>query len=293
MDDPFASGRTFLLTHARLLERMLFEVRFGGAPAECVGRAVRAYQNADGGLGHGLEPDFRCPDSQPLFAEVGLAALWEAGCRQAALALDLCRFLGAVAQADGLLPPALDSAFAWPRAAHWRQPWPAGLNPTAALCGLLHYQGVEHPWLDRATQTCCRLLLGEPPAEAHALLCATRLADHLPDRELARRLAEGIAAALPHARFFLPQAPVTEYGLTPLHFAPRPDSPWRALFTDSQIRGHLDDLLGRQQPDGGWPISWEPPGPAAALEWRGRGTLEALGVLTAYGRIPVPRDAPA
>ena len=54
---------------------------------------------------------------------------------------------------------------------------------------------------------------------------------------------------------------------------------------DAQIEGHLQDLLAHQQADGGWPIRWEPPGPAAALEWRGRVTLEAIRPLAAYGWI--------
>jgi hypothetical protein len=177
-------------------------------------------------------------------------------------------------------------ALASPHAGHWSaSATTPDLNPTAGICGLLHYQGVEHPWLARATEACCDLLLPEPPLEVHTLVCAARLADHLPDRALARRLYDAIASALPRARFFIAEAPVQGYGLTPLHFAPRPDASWRALFTAAQIDGHLDDLLARREADGGWPVSWEPPGPAAMLEWRGRVTLEAIGPLAAYGRI--------
>ena len=50
--------------------------------------------------------------------------------------------------------------------------------------------------------------------------------------------------------------------------------------------GHFQDLLERQQEDGGWEPAWEPPGPAAHCEWRARLTLDALGALAAYGVIP-------
>ena len=76
---------------------------------------------------------------------------------------------------------------------------------------------------------------------------------------------------------------VQGYGLTPLHFSPAPTSRWRGLFTAEQIAGHLAHLLALQQPDGGWPISWEAPGPASTSEWRGRWTLEAVSTLAAYG----------
>jgi hypothetical protein len=285
MNDTLSRAREFMLTHARLLERRLFDVEFAGADPASVGQVVRAYQNADGGLGHALEPDLRCPESQPLFVEVGLAALWEAGCRDADLARAVCPFLQSAANEAGLVPPILETALASPHAGHWSASALApDLNPTAGICGLLHYQGVAHPWLDRATETCCDLLLPDPPLEAHTLLGATRLADYLPDKALAERLRETIASALPRASFFIAEAPVEGYGMTPLHFAPRPDSSWRALFADAQIEGHLQDLLGRQQPDGGWPIAWQAPGPAAELEWRGRWTLEAIHTLAAYGR---------
>jgi hypothetical protein len=286
MSDVFSKAQTFMLTHARLLERRLFEVYFGQAEPKAVARVLRAYRNADGGLGHALEPDLRCPESQPLFVEVGLMALCEAGCHDLDLARSLCPFLQSASNEAGLVPPILETALSSPHAPHWSAPAiEPDLNPTAGICGLLHYQGVEHPWLSRATETCCELLLRDPPLEAHTLLSATRLADHLPDQALAKRLRDTIAAALPQARFFIPEAPAQGYGLTPLHFAPSPDSDWRALFGQEQIDGHLEDLLARQQGDGGWPISWEPPGPAAALEWRGRLTLEALRPLAAYAQI--------
>lgn len=286
MDERLARAYRFLLGNARILERRAFEARFLGAPAQGVAAALRAYRNPDGGLGHALEPDLRCPGSQPLFCEFGLATLCEAGYRDPELAQGICGYLATVADAQGLLPPLFADAREFPHAAHWGAPTPPGLNPTAGLCGLLHYHGARHPWLDRATASCCAQVLATPPAEAHLLLSATRLAEHLPDRQLGDRLATRIAAALPTASFFIADAPVGTYGLTPLHFAPTPDCRWRALFSAEQLEGHLSDLLPRQQEDGGWPISWTPPPGAAALEWRGRWTLEALRTLAAYGRLP-------
>lgn len=63
MSESLVKARNFILTHTRLLERRLFEVCFAGASAASVGQVVRAYQNPDGGLGHALEPDVRCPES--------------------------------------------------------------------------------------------------------------------------------------------------------------------------------------------------------------------------------------
>lgn len=288
MSDSFSRARRFMLSEARLLERLLFAVRFEGAAPAAVGALISAYQNPDGGLGHALEPDLRCPESQPLFVAVGLQALHDAGWRDRELSLRICSFLEGLSDDSGFVPPLLPSALDSPRAPHWSSLWEAGINPTAEICGFLHYQGVEHPWLARATQACCEVLLADPPREAHALLSATRLVEHLPDRQLAETLAGKIAEALPEAAFFIPTAPVTTYGLTPLHFAPTPESPLRRFFTTEQIDGHLAELMANQQQDGGWPITWEPPEGASRSEWRGRVTLEALLCLTANGWIDRP-----
>ncbi len=279
-------ARGFIMSNARLLERRLYEIRFEGLSPEYAGRVVKAYQNPDGGLGHALEPDERCPSSQPLFVSFGLGSMEEAGCRDTEFALSLCDYLQSVADEKGLVPFFSDNVFEYPVAGHWiNSTIAAGFNPTAEICGLLYYQGVEHEWLSKAAETCCDMFIKAPPIEAHALCCAARLAQYLPDRRKAEQLLDIIAEVLPSARFFIPDAPVNTYGLTPLHFAPGPDSVCRPLFSQQQIDGHLEDLLKQQEPDGGWPVRWDAPGAASVLEWRGRVTWEAISRLRAYNVI--------
>jgi hypothetical protein len=105
-------------TQARLLERLLFAIRFEHADPASVGRLISAYQNSDGGLGYALEPDLRCPESQPLFVEVGLSALHDAGWRDEQLSLSICSFLESVSNSEGLVPTILPSALASP-ILHW------------------------------------------------------------------------------------------------------------------------------------------------------------------------------
>jgi hypothetical protein len=77
------------------------------------------------------------------------------------------------------------------------------------------------------------------------------------------------------------------YGVTPLHFAPGPTSPWRTLFSNEEIAAHLDRMERDQLDDGGWSLTWEPPGPAATLAYRGMETIRSLRVLAANGRIAI------
>jgi hypothetical protein len=75
MDNAFAAGDRFLLLQARLLERRLFATYFLGQPSGRVIDVLRGYQNDDGGFGHSLEPDTRCPASLPVYVESALQAM--------------------------------------------------------------------------------------------------------------------------------------------------------------------------------------------------------------------------
>lgn len=276
----------FIWRNARLLERVLFAHQFLDAPADQVRDVVHAYRNVDGGFGHALEPDIRGPASQPLHVEVALRALRQAGVRDAELATGACAFLASVAREDGVVPIGLPSMLQYPRAVHWAALGPPddSPNPTAALVGLLQWQGVEHPWLDRAAAWCARRLEA-PITEAHDIRAALTFLEYAPHRQDTGSLAVKVAGQAHGAAWFLAETGSDSYGLTPLQLAPTPAAAGREAFPDALLAAHLDHLLARQQDDGGWPISWTPPGAAAVLEWRGMLTLEALTALRAYGRI--------
>src|SRR5439155_11107389 len=63
--DPVAA-ENFIWSAARLVDRHRYGMLFADGPAEAVVEALRAYRNPDGGFGHALEPDLRCPGSQPV-----------------------------------------------------------------------------------------------------------------------------------------------------------------------------------------------------------------------------------
>src|SRR5262245_10934235 len=101
--DVLGRGAEFLWSHARLVERRAFERAFRGGSADAVVAAVRAYRNADGGIGHAMEPDLRTPTSQPLFVDTALTILAEAGAVDPDLVAGACGFLAGVARADGAI----------------------------------------------------------------------------------------------------------------------------------------------------------------------------------------------
>ena len=248
--------------------------------------AVLAYRNADGGFGHAMEPDVRVSTSQPIFVHFALSSLHLAGIRIGGELQSTCEWLGSIATSDGAVPYLLPDAFEHARADHWNGDWCSkpSLIATTAVAGGMHAQGVEHEWLDRATAWCLNEIRQNPPLTPHT---AHNILDFLtflpkPDADLwntttSRLLAEDLV---------LLDAPVEGYGITPIQYAPAPDSKLRALFDDDVINAHLDDLAAKQMEDGGWPISWNPPKGIAADEWRGRWTLVAYDTLKAYGRAP-------
>jgi hypothetical protein len=284
----FEQARVFIYSHARLLDRRLYAALFEGGPAEAVLAALRAYQNSDGGFGSALEPDLRTPGSQPLALERALVYLDLVDGFSDAMVLRACDWLDTVSMPEGGVAFALPNLAGYPHT-----PWmdaantDAQLNPTASLCGLLLKHGVRHPWLDRASAFCWREIPACESSAYHDLMPVIEFLEHTPDRRAqAEAELERIRArvAQPGVVALDPQA--TGYVQFPLDWAPQPDSPLSSVFDAAVLSTHLAALAGRQQPDGGWPISWQALSPAAEAEWRGWGTIEALRKLKAYQYAP-------
>ncbi len=221
-------------------------------------------------------------------SRVALQALATVGASDERMVSAACDFLARVAtaaDAGGAVPLAFPVIESFPRAAHWTEwTYHPALNPTAGLVGLLYRLDVEHLWRDEAETWCWQAIDAGVPDGAHNLSEVLVFLEHVPERDRAEATAVALAKRfeeMPDVHLD-PEAP--GYGLSPLHFAPTADSRWRLLFTDAQIEAALDHLQRSQQPDGGWPLTWEPPGETARLEWRGVVTLQALRSLCSYGR---------
>jgi len=284
----FSAARSFIYANGRLLDQLAYEVAFERREPESVLRAVLAYQNPDGGFGHGLEPDKRSATSQPLDVELALGYLVAAAVPAPPEVLRAFDFLDDVAREDGFVPVLLPTIEGYPRAPHWSETeeYPPDVNPTAAIVGYAHRLGYEHPWITRATDSVLNAL-EDPPTSAHSLLCATRFLEYAPEGVDIERLANGVADALGESSLYQPHPDPNSYGVGPLQFAPSPNSLAHAWFEPDLLEENLDHLEALQQPDGGWPISWQPPSEASSAEWRAMRTLDAVRTLSGYGRVSV------
>mgnify|MGYP001155023307 CR=1 FL=1 len=298
-------ARRFLKTEARPLDRALFEFRFEGTPAAAVAGELAAYQNADGGFGHALEPDVRTPSSSALATGIALTVLKEIG-----YPTSHHQVQGAVGYLLDSFDPENQTWRAVPPDAndHPHAPWwhdEEGslartfddflIIPRAQLVGLLHHfsEAVPSQWLADLTErtvsdveTIEALGTGGGDDLAYALALAQEKA--LSERFRARLLMR-IRAVVPRAVSTDPGEWDT-YCIHPLKIVHAPTSTVADLIWDA-IEADLDHQIDHQHPEGTWEPVWTWGGAytsaweQARQEWRGHLTLETLTVLRAFGRI--------
>jgi hypothetical protein len=281
MNETISRAANAIWSGARVLEQRRFEHRYDDGEAAAVLAALAPYRTTDGGYGYALEPDGRGPVSQPPHIWAALEVLEELGAVDAAI----CDHLLTISAPDGGLPLALPTLEPYPRAPWW------GIEPSGSLIAtaqvLSRLKGVEHPWVDGATEFCWAQVdaIGDThPYEAEA---AVVFLDAAADRRRAEAAAERIGRLVREQGLIgvAPQGYAANEVHHPYDFAPRPDSLARRWFSDAELDAALDGLAAEQGEDGGWHPKWLIWTPATAAEWMGVVTLRALAILRAYGRL--------
>jgi hypothetical protein len=282
----FEAAAQFLASTGRVLDRRRFGRLFGTDGPEPVRDAVAAYRNPDGGFGHALEPDGRCPGSQPLAIALALATLDEAGAWDDDLVQGACGWLERHAPAAGGAVAFDPSIEGWPHAPWWAPEagQPPSISTTGLLAGALHARRVRYPWLDRATELMWAMISGLTATSPYDMRGVMYFLDRVPDRDQAVK-AFGQCGPLILDQGLVTLDPAAPGEIhTPLDFAPLPGSLARRLFRPEVIEAHLDHLAAAQQDDGGWTFNWPAWSPAAAADWRGSITVDALRLLRGNGR---------
>jgi hypothetical protein len=289
MSEHLIAARGFLAGHARILDRRRFELLLEGASADPVLAALRAYRNADGGYGHGLEPDLRSPESQPAAAWHAFEVFADAAPVITPEAAELCDWLDTVTLPDGGLPFALPIKDPSGCAPFWAQADSRAfsLQITAIVAAYANRvaahdpQVAGHPWLARATSCCLAAIDAlEAVPEAYVLAFAVRLLDAVHDGNAAARgLLARLGEYVPRDGQLRVLGGLPDETLWPLDLAPEPGRPARALVDEAAVAADLERLAREQQKDGGWTVDFQSYSPAAALEWRGYATVRALSLL--------------
>ena len=283
-----AKARQFLARNARTLERLRFSFLFDDGERAPYEHALRAYQNRDGGFGHGLEPDLRTPLSQPVPTWSALWMMDEIGRLGRRQVGPILRYLEEVERPGGGVPFVLRSARAFPHAPWWeagRGKPRASINPTAGIAAALLKHRVTAPWLDRATTFSWRWIDRLTEVNPYELRVILSFLDHVPDRARARASLERLRPLILGGDTVELDVASTRDTFRPLDYAPEPGRLSRELFTSEEIERQLDGLERAQGDDGGWNVSFPIWTPITRFEWRGVQTVEMMKVLKSNGRL--------
>jgi hypothetical protein len=299
--DAFQRARAFLFEYGRPLDRERFRFHFESGSGEAVVVELARFQNADGGFGHGLEPDLRAGASSAIATSQAFRLLREIGRPDHEVARRGLAYLLTSFDRERsvweMVPPAAEEA---PHA-----PWLTYsgtekgfngfvLNPTAELLGALYdYAGhVPDGFLAGLTPTLVRRAQEAPDQmEIHDFGSLQRLAEteNLPD-DVRSALAAQLLRALP-ATVSLQPSTWEEYNLQPLRALGRPDSFLAPLIAADVLAANAEFWERQQLPDGSWQIPWDwasndaDAWAQAEREWKCIQIVDKLLVLKAFGRL--------
>lgn len=143
-------AKTWLRRYGRPLENARWEFLFEQGSKDQVIHYLRAFQNEDGGFGHGLEPDFWLPDSSPMATWTAGQILVEVGASQEEPVVQrLLSYLVHTPQfGPGMWPSVLPKNNCYPHAPWWHfeENAQAGwmFNPSVELAAfLIHWSPTE------------------------------------------------------------------------------------------------------------------------------------------------------
>ncbi|MGE0527958.1 MAG: hypothetical protein AB7G93_10820 [Bdellovibrionales bacterium] len=297
----FLLSERFLACSGRPLDWARFLFHFREGSKDLVVDSLKAYQNADGGFGHALEPDLRTPESSVLATSIALKLLVELGVEaENPVVRNTLDYLERTFDSERriwlIAPEGLTK--------HAHAPWWGGedllqdfggclANPRAQIVGaLLFYQTTfDRSILDKALDAVVTHLDRlSHTIEMHDLICYIYLFESpgLSD-DLKKKMSQKLRRAVSSTISTEPEK-WSGYAVKPLLFCHGPQS---FLYDELKevVNLNLDFEIQRWQDDGSWGPnwSWEEYNPeawtAAKREWASHLTIETLLTLRNFGRI--------
>ncbi|HEU4965837.1 MAG TPA: hypothetical protein VFV52_18660 [Bacilli bacterium] len=241
-------ARAFVFQNGQLWERALFSYLFDGGSLAHVHRCLLAYKNEDGGFGHGLEPDIKCPDSNPLALEFLLSVVRDTRLPVGDILDGTPEWVERNRNEDGSLKNP-DNLHQYPFA-----PWWSGGGQTIpdAIVGNLRRVGLSTPSLEQSTaKWAAEHLTVEKIVANDWLFMAYHAHDYyltMDDSEEVRPYKE---AAIRNIIKCTEQAPEKSKFVL-LHFASRPDNEVSRALPPELLQSVLDHVEQSQREDGGW-----------------------------------------
>lgn len=244
----FKRARDFVLQNGALWERSLFLYLFDGGPLEHLHQCLVCYKNKDGGFGHGLEHDLKCPDSHPLALEFLLTISRDTGVPLGDLLQGTPTWVEQQLETDGSLKNP-SNLLEYPYAPWWSN---GGQAAPDSIVGNLRRLGLSTPLLEESTRLWVKEHLTLDKIESNEwLFMAYHAYDYYMSLDETEETMPYREATIRNIIQCAETAPLKSLPAL-LHFAPTPDS-IIARRTPPQIMNRLlDSLASTQREDGGW-----------------------------------------
>lgn len=292
---------------ARPLEVARWEYLFEGGSRERVLEILGAYQNEDGGFGHGLEPDFWLPSSSPMATWAAVRILSEVDVEpENPMVQSLVGYLFHSQDGSGMWPAVLPENNEYPHAPWWH--WEPGVeqqwmfNPGVELAAyLIHWSrpdndNAQKGW--KTVQLAIVRLMDCDEMDMHEIsnfLAMLELME-LREEEFLKNTGYTVSVAKDKLAELVNKAVETDpsewgngYKALPLTFVQRPDS-FLCNTLGDLVEKNLDFYADQVDDNGLWPVPWQwsayPSEYAiAARYWQGIIALERYRVLKEFGRL--------
>ncbi len=288
-------------TYARSLEKAIFNDHFDCSDSILIVNELRKFQNEDGGFGHGIESDFRMPNSSPMATSVGVRHLSK---------------LDNLTEAKEMIKKAIhyfEQSFnternGWfiasreindyPHAPWWHFNEDDGMtivdrnwgNPTAEILAYLYKyrQFINKLEVDSLIEFAIESLENKREFNSeNELFCYIKLYEVL-DGEVKQRLEKQITRAIPQVIVY-DNSKWEEYVPMPLDFVASPEE-YNFGVDETSIKANLDFFVYQFETNGEIEPPWgksfyEGDLKPAYNEWIGVLTLKRLKTLDNYGRV--------
>ncbi len=277
----------FVKKNARSLDQEMYRYHFENGSKEDVLVELAAYQNLDGGFGHGIEPDFRSKKSSPMATSVGLQYYIDAdGSPESDMVRGAIEYLvSTYDKSDDYWPSTYASVNEEPHAPWWHvekieapsdENW---ANPSAEIAGYLNKYSkyVPSDLLSQVNQRVRTIITSQEQITGllYNVMCWNRVYDFFPEplnSEIRKRI----------------QTTFNEIASTLFEKLGEIQIVWLATNTDSLVLSHPEVVyrllkleIEKQADDGGWWPTWkwgqyEDFWPIAEKEWAGKMTYKTL-----------------
>ena len=271
--NTFEQARTFIYRCARPLDLARWQYHFENGSREAVLAALAAFQNPDGGFGHGLEADSFNPNSCPIQTLTAAAILSEIGLTDPThpIIQGILRYLDSGADFDEAHRQWLNTVPSnndYPCAIWWKygdQGSAFRYNPTAGLAGFaIHFadpnSALYQKGCEIAREAVDWLLAQEPTDDQHILGCfvglyeACAAADSAPINMAVLR--ERLARSLRRCLVGVAEKWGKEYAAMPSDLISSKASPFYADNAEV-VQAQCDYIRRSQLPDGSYIVPWQ------------------------------------